>query len=1122
MSQFGFLEPDFGEVFDASVKAERFALDDPGTAMFHARRALEFAVKWAFVHDRGLPMPYEQTLNAFVNEPAFKAIQNGRVFDVAKKIQRAGNRAVHEAKPPSKLQSVEIIQALHMFAMWFGHTYGRTVKPDLAVRFDPNLLSSDAAVVASSLKERQQLEADLAAEEEAKEQARAALAAVEADRALLEAELAKLREEVAATKAAAEQTPIPEENWSEAETRAFIIDKLLAEAGWALDGENDKEFEVRGMPNPGGLGYVDYVLWGDDGLPLAVVEAKRTTVSVETGRQQAKLYADCLEEMFGRRPVVYLTNGYEHHFWDVGFSANRGVQGFHTKDELELLITRRTDTRPLHELDVDTSIVERYYQERAIRKIAESFEQGHRKGLLVMATGAGKTRTTIALIDLLMRANVVKRVLFLADRTALVEQAVGAFSAHLPAADPVNLVTERDAVGRVYVSTYQTMVGLIDDLEADGTRRFGVGHFDLVVIDEAHRSVYKKYRGIFEYFDSLLVGLTATPRDQIDKNTYDLFDLETGVPTDAYSLEEAINDGFLVPPEAYSVPLKFIREGIRYEELSDDEKEQWDELDWDDDGGEPPDEVNRNAINQWLFNADTVDKVLENLMTDGIKVAGGDRVGKTILFAKNQRHAEFIFERFNLHYPLLAASGFARVITNQTKYSHTLIKDFGQPNKDPHIAISVDMLDTGIDVPECVNLVFFKLVRSRTKFWQMIGRGTRLCPDLFGPGDNKTKFRVFDYCMNLEFFESEMNDAEGGLAPSLTEQLWFSRLELVHAMSRTGDYITARSELAELLRSEVASMNVDNFLVRPHLEKVTRFREPESWGTVSPTELAELRALGGLPRELDADHEDAKRFDVLILGAQLGVVDGADYGFQRKRIQTIASLLQEKDNIPQVAAQMELIIDIQSDEWWQDATYQMLESARKQLRLLVTLLDKTQRPVIYANFADEIGAATIVDVVPSADSFEQFRKKAEHFLRENLGESVIMKVRSGEPITQEDIEDLQRLLVAAGIGDTSTFETASQRAGNFGLFIRSIVGLDRAAAKAAFQGFLEEKKYSATQIGFVNLIIDELTSNGVLEVARLYDDPYTGLAPQGPEALFSESEIDALIEAIQLLNQTTA
>ena len=468
------------------------------------------------------------------------------------------------------------------------------------------------------------------------------------------------------------------------------------------------------------------------------------------GQQQAKLYADCLEKQFGQRPVIFYTNGYEHWLWDDTRYPPRSVQGFLTKDELQLAIQRRTLRKPLGAEEIDGAIVERFYQTRAIRRVAEAFEKDHqRKALLVMATGAGKTRTVIALADLLMRANWAKRVLFLADRVALVRQAVNAFKRHLPSSAPVNLVTEKDGQGRVYVSTYPTMMNLIDDT-ADGKRRFGVGHFDLVVIDEAHRSVYRKYGAIFDYFDSLLVGLTATPKDEVDRDTYRLFELQRGVPTDAYGLDEAVKDGYLVPPRAVSVPLKFIRQGMRYDDLSEDEKEQWDAIEWDEDGNVPS-QVDPPAINKWLFNADTVDKVLEHLMTHGLKVAAGDRLGKTIIFAKNHDHAQFIAQRFDANYPHLKGS-FARVIDFKTDYAQSLIEDFCQADKAPHIAISVDMLDTGIDVPEVVNLVFFKIVRSKTKFWQMLGRGTRLCPDLFGPGQNKEFFYVFDFCQNFEFF----------------------------------------------------------------------------------------------------------------------------------------------------------------------------------------------------------------------------------------------------------------------------------------------------------------------------------------------------------------------------------
>jgi type I restriction enzyme R subunit len=336
------------------------------------------------------------------------------------------------------------------------------------------------------------------------------------------------------------------------------------------------------------------------------------------------------------------------------------------------------------------------------------------------------------------------------------------------------------------------MMGLIDETRTtDGQRRFGVGHFDLVVIDEAHRSVFQKYRAIFDYFDSLLVGLTATPKDEVDRNTYSLFDLENGVPTDAYGLDEAVRDGFLVPPKAVSVPLKFQREGIKYDELSEEDKEQWDALEWDDDGN-VPNRVEAEAVNKWLFNKDTVDKVLEHLMTRGLTVAGGDRLGKTILFAKNQHHAEFIAERFNANYPHYKGE-FARVITFKTEYAQSLIDNFSAKDKAPHIAISVDMLDTGIDIPEVVNLVFFKLVRSKTKFWQMLGRGTRLCPDLFGPGKHKEFFYVFDYCQNLEYFSQNIPATEGALGESLGKRLFNARLELIGELDiEAGEKPTAK------------------------------------------------------------------------------------------------------------------------------------------------------------------------------------------------------------------------------------------------------------------------------------------------------------------------------------------
>ncbi|HEY1894076.1 MAG TPA: DEAD/DEAH box helicase family protein, partial [Chthoniobacterales bacterium] len=760
------------------------------------------------------------------------------------------------------------------------------------------------------------------------------------------------------------------------------------------------------------------------------------------------------------------------------------------------------------------------------------FERDHdRKSLIVMATGAGKTRTVIALSELLMRCNWIKRVLFLADRVALVRQAVNAFKTHLPDSSPVNLVTEKDKDGRVFVSTYPTMMGLIDEMQS-GQRRFATGHFDLVVIDEAHRSVYQKYRAIFEYFDSLLVGLTATPKDEIDRNTYSLFELETGVPTDAYDLESAVKDGFLVPPKAVSVPLKFQREGINYDQLSEEEKEQWDTLEWDEDG-EIPDRVEAEALNKWLFNKDTVDKVLAHVMTRGLRVAGGDRLAKTIVFAKNHDHAQFIAERFDANYPHYKGD-FARVIDFQVEYAQTLIDNFSNPARSPHIAISVDMLDTGIDIPEIANLVFFKLVRSKTKFWQMVGRGTRLRPELFGPGKDKKFFYIFDYCQNLEFFSQNPETTEGSAGDALGTRLFRARLEMIAELDKRAAEKTAtvreddseteeslREKVAATLRDEVAAMNIDNFVVRPKRKLVERFAKPEAWQKLGANDFNELaEQIAGLPSELDPEDEEAKRFDLLILSTQLAVLRaGPQFKRLRDQVRTIASLLEENSRIPAIQQRLALIQEIQTEEWWQDVTVGMLEHTRKLLRDLVKLIEKKRRKPVYSDFEDELGTEVTIDLpgVTTSGLSESFKSKASRFLREHESHITINKVRMNEPLTATDLTELEKIFIENGVGDSAEIENAKTESGGLGLFVRSLVGLDREAAKAAFAEFLTDKKLSANQIEFVNQIIDHLTEHGVVNVAALYESPYIDVSPKGPDGVFAPPQVEELVSVLETI-----
>lgn len=1131
LSQFAFLHPEFPEVLDSAFRAEGSANPDPRTACFYARRALELAVTWAYQHDPSLTLPYRDDLSALIHEPTFRYACGQAVFQKCRAIKDLGNHAVHSQKAMSLSDGVAAVRELFHVCYWLARTYAKGAKPSPGLTFDPGRLPTESPIPKQTLQQIQTLNDELSVE---REKLFAALAVKET----LDEELQRLRAEIAAIRRANEATP-DDHNYSEAETRDLFIDLLLRESGWLLDKTEDREYEVEGMPNNHGVGYVDYVLWGADGKPLAVVEAKKTRRDARAGQQQAKLYADCMEAKFGQRPVIFYTNGYEHWIWDDQMYPPRAVQGFYKKSELELLIQRRQTRRPLGQTRIDEKIVERYYQTRAIRRIGESFEKDHaRKALLVMATGAGKTRTVIALADTLMRANWAKRVLFLADRTALVKQAVNAFKRHLPNSSPVNLVTERDGEGRVYVCTYPTMLGLIDATKGD-IRPFGVGHFDLVVIDEAHRSVFMKYRAIFDYFDSFLVGLTATPKDEVDRNTYSLFELEDGVPTDAYTLGEAVADGYLVPAKPVSVPLKLPNDGITYDQLSDSEKEQFELTDWQERAEDvlQKKRIEPEAVNKWLFNKDTVDKALKHLMERGLKVDGGDKLGKTILFAKNHDHAVFIAERFNKHYPKYMGQ-FARVIDYSLDYAQTLIDDFSDPRKLPQIAISVDMLDTGIDVPEVVNLVFFKQVRSKTKFWQMVGRGTRLCPDLFGPGQDKECFFIFDYCMNLEFFKVNMDGTAGSSGHSLSQRLFAARLKLLAQLAATKEGGEALREhialygepktdeelfrsIVELLKTEVGAMNTDNFIVRAKRRLVEKYKQPEAWIELDGEKLEELEhEIAGLPSEREAEPVEAKQFDLLMLRLQSALLSGSQgYNRLKMQVQDVAASLEESANVPIVRDQMELIEDLQADGWWNDVTLPMLELVRIRLRKLVHLIERRKGNPVFTDFEDVLGEESEVELPGFTDaiSFERFKEKARTFLRQYLHEDSIQKLRLNLPLSKQDLKDLERILTLSGFANADAIRRAQED--GLGLFVRSLVGLDREAAKVAMNGFMEGQTLSGNQIEFVNMIVDYLTEHGVMDPRALYESPFTDVSPAGPDAIFHSTGVDAIVEALAAVRQ---
>ncbi|MGW6868147.1 DEAD/DEAH box helicase family protein [Streptomyces sp. NPDC054901] len=1140
-SNFHFLCKEWPAFYDEARRAERLAHADPRTSCFYARRVLELAVHWMYEKDSALRPPYQNDLSAMLHEPSMRNLVGPTLSAKMDLIRRQGNHAVHRPAPVQARDAVRTVAELFHVFYWFARTYAPdpATAPAPGAQFDTQRIPRP---VPAEVKLRRQAELKKQAEgDQARWEAQAKeLAEGRAKGTQLASEVAELRARITELRKVNEARP-DTHDYDEAATRDLFIDLLLKEAGWDLTEERDREFPVDGEPgmiSKSGKGYVDYVLWGDDDRPLAVIEAKRTRVDARAGRQQAELYADALEAAYNQRPVIFYTNGYETYLWDQrskdkikGYPPRR-VQGFRTKDELHWMIRQRAGRLALKSSNVNQGIAGRPYQLQAIQRVSESFEkEKRRRALLVMATGTGKTRTTVAFAELLQRAGWARRILFLADRQALVNQAVRAFKEHLPNSVTVNLLTEKKTDAHVYVSTYPTMMNLVNEVREDGRRRFGPGFFDLVVIDEAHRSVYDKYGELFEYFDSLLLGLTATPKDDLDHNTYQLFQLEDGVPTDSYSLDHAASDGFLVKPNVVDVPFDSLRRGFRYDDLTEEQKEAWDNLEWTEDG-QVPDAVSADEINRFLFNAPTVDKALEVLMRHGLRVEGGDRLGKTIIFAKNNKHALFIEERYNLHYPQGAGND-ARVITYQEKNPQQLIDDFSDRAKAPDIAISVDMLDTGIDVPEVLNLVLFKPVYSRTKFWQMLGRGTRLCEDVFGPGRHKDGFNVFDLCGNAEFFNQDLDRAPARQAPTLTEKLLQRQLELIRTLDRrqapdpaqdagpdaVDTEASLRWAMAHRLHDTVRGMNLDNFLVRPHRRHVETFGgEFSAWQRIDDDAAHALSEdVLGLPSDYWPEGEDkgeeAKRFDLLAYRLQLATLEGgSDYTRLRGQVQELAQDLLGKTNIPVIRDQAPLLEAITDDAWWENATVPMLEQVRRRVRGLAHLVDASAaRKIVYMDIAEDHGELTEVELkgLPVGTDEERFKQKARAYLQSHREQEAVRKLRQNEQITADDLAALEEVFLAEGVASAEDLEQRREADGGLGVFLRRIDGLDKEAAQEAFSGFIADHDLSARQIDLVGLMVRYVAANGLIEVRDLYESSlftHHGLIDNH----FTDDEIDAL------------
>ena len=1080
MSNFEFLKQNkiFNNFSESCIEAENGIGLNTVTCSILCRRALELGVKWLYANDNDLKIPYQNNLSALVHDITFKNIIDEKLLKQIEYIIKLGNYAVHNNKKISREEAILSLRYLYNFMQWIAYCYADNFEEK---EFDESILQTQSENILA-VKERESLYEELEKKDKKLEETRR-------ENEELRAKLTKKREK-------------KEENYnfevkdiSEYETRKKYIDLELKLAGWDFDTNITEELKLTGMPNNKNEGYADYVLFGKNGLPLAVVEAKRTSVDPRVGQNQAKLYADCIENEYHQRPVIYYTNGFEIYMWDDKNYPPRKVSGFYTQDELQLLVNRRTSKQNLEHVYVQDKITNREYQLEAIKSVCETFDEGHRKALIVMATGTGKTRTAISIVDVLSDKEWVKNVLFLADRTVLVKQAKNNFTKLLPNMSTCNLLstTDNPEESRIVFSTYQTMMHAIDVTKnKEGNKLFTPGHFDLIIVDEAHRSIYKKYQAIFEYFDGLVVGLTATPRNDVDRNTYRFFEIENDVPTFAYEYEKAVKEGYLVDYHVIKTSTDFMDRGIKYSELSEQEKEEYENT-FTDEEDNMPEEIESSAINAWLFNRDTIKKLLEVLMEKGLKVKGGDELGKTIIFARNHKHAQKIVDTFNELYPEYRGE-FAKLVDNQVKYNETIIDEFSTKEKWPQIAVSVDMLDTGVDVPEILNLVFFKPVKSKIKFWQMIGRGTRLCKDLFGVGLDKKEFYIFDYCKNFEFFSVNPKGIETNNVISLTERIYGYKLDLIvelQNMKYQSDekYCEYRKTLIKEFIEEIKNLNKDSFMVKNKIHYIELYSKEKTWVYISTIDLMDIKEnLIPLFTSID-DNEDAKRFDNLMYQLQVKRIRQDKTNRCENLIVDTVGKLEKLGTVPQIREKQDLILKVIETDYIKEADFWAIEEVRTELRNLIQFIDPYNRPPVYIDIEDTLNDIDEEYVyVSTGNNFTNYRRKVEKFLTGNLENVIVWKIRHNIRLTEQDKENLEKILFeelgnnkeyAQNFGDTNIIKA-----------VRNIVGLDKNIVSDIFYKYINDNRLNMKQIQFVKLLIDYVIKNGTIDMQKLTEQPF--------------------------------
>lgn len=1090
--------------------AESYAHADPSSALVKLRLFGENLTKGIYRELR-LPKPDQPTFVDLLKNDAFIAITPKVVLDKLHALRMHGNKAAH-GEPVRAQHALWLLKEAHDLARWMCVRYG-LAKADQLLAFEqpttPGKLEE---------RERRQILEKLAAQETQMDALLSELEETRSKACAAEKEAAELKQLANSAQSAADEL-----HFSEADTRTRLIDSMLECVGWEIaKGTNSttkvgKEVKVDGQPTNSGIGYADYVLWDDNGNPLAVIEAKKTSVDAETGRHQAKLYADSLEKRYNHRPVIFYTNGFDIWIWDDAQNfPPRKLYGFYSMDSLQHLANyQRHHKKPLDTLEISDRIVDRLYQFEAIKRVSERFTLKHRRTLVVQATGTGKTRVAIALTDLLIKAGWVKRVLFLCDRKELRKQAKNAFSDFL--SEPTRIITSRvkaNASERIFLATYPAMQKVFQS--------FDPGFFDLIIADESHRSIYNVYGDIFHYFDCHQVGLTATPIDFVTRSTFRLFGCEGQLPTSNYDLEQAIQEGYLTPFEVYEHTTEFLRNGITLDGLS---PKQIQELE---DQGEDPAQYDFSSeqIDKVIYNKDTNRAILRNLMENGIKDATGQILGKTIIFARNHQHAMLMRQLFDEMYPQYAGK-FCQVIDNYDPRAEQLIDDFkGEgTNNDLTIAISVDMLDTGIDIPEIVNLVFAKPVRSPVKFWQMIGRGTRLCTDLFGPGQHKAVFRIFDHWGNFARFEMGYRPAEPTQGKPLAQLVFEERLNVAEIALQQSE-IAAFDTVIELVAQDINSLPEESIAVREKWKEKRALSQPQVLKAFAPATVARLRQeIASLMQWRNIrGFSDALALDLLVARMQIAVLRGSGEIADLK-IELLDRLASLQMHLNPVREKAEIIKSVKSDTFWNGVSVVDLDNARLQLREIMHHRAKGGSqgiPPKVVDITEDFGQMQLSRRSASLKSVDM--KVYQQFIEAELKNHfetnpVLKKIRTGEAVSDHEIDTLVSLILTQrpDVRREHLEEFFNETAGPLYLAIRIIVGMDPEAVREKFTTFVQKHpKLSAKQTRFIALLQNHIARYGTIEVERLYDAPFTVVDADGPDGVFQdEADIADLIEIVR-------